>query len=110
MIDALPPRTPGAYPVFPSFLPASPVSSVPPASAPPSGVRLLVSYALAVVAATRQTLQRILAWRLVRALSWLAVRLVVGVLAVGVLLGIANLTVATLVTLYAHVTPYTGAG
>jgi hypothetical protein len=46
----------------------------------------------------------------VRALSWLAVRLVVGVLAVGVLLGIANLTVATLVTLYAHVTPYTGTG
>jgi hypothetical protein len=63
-----------------------------------------------VVAATRRALQRILAWRLVRAFSWLAVRLVVGVLAVGVLLGIANLTVAGLVTLYAHVTPYTGAG
>ena len=41
-----------------------------------------------------------------RALWWAALRVIVGALAVGVVLGLAQLTVHVLVAAYAGVTPY----
>ena len=59
--------------------------------------------------AARETALRTAALReslLYRALWWAALRVVVGALAVGAVLGLAQLTVHLLVVAYASVTPY----